>query len=151
MTWFVTIPSASHLVSSAASRVCVSPVGGTPSLSVSKVNGDHPSRSFKTPAAHVETHVITNFMVVSMLVNGIIIPVLMEKSNILYLGVSEDGAWSKTAMLALPRGLSTVKTQNSKRAFRNARSEHRGGSSGFWLQKPSNPFLFLAKRIHCLT
>jgi hypothetical protein len=92
MTWFVTIPSASHLVSSAASRVCVSPVGGTPSLSVSKVNGDHPSRSSKTPAAHVETHVITNFMVVSMLVNGIIIPVLMEKSNILYLGVSEDGA-----------------------------------------------------------
>jgi hypothetical protein len=72
-------------------RLCLARWRNT-SLSVSKVNGDHPSRSSKTPAAHVETHVITNFMVVSMLVNGIIIPVLMEKSNILYLGVSEDGA-----------------------------------------------------------
>ena len=33
-----------------------------------------------------------------------------------------------------------AKTQNAKRVFRNARSERRRGYSGFWLQKPPNPF-----------
>ena len=50
-------------------------------------------------------------------------------------------------------GLSTVKTQNAKHVFRNARSERRGVYSLFCLQSEASQsfFVLLAKRIRCVT
>ena len=48
--------------------------------------------------------------------------------------------------------LSTTKTQNAKRTFWNARSERRGGFSGFMDPRSLRIlFLLLAKRIRCVT
>ena len=76
-----------------------------------------------------------------------------------YLGALEQGhVWlhfstvPKVAWLPLVLSgiitffLSTVKTQNAKRAFRNARSERGGGCSSFWFQKPPNFFFAPCKR-----